>query len=132
MGETVLGDFVTAIGWGYTNENGPLSNSLLKITVPVLQNSECNVHDAYNGKVTSNMLCAGYLGLAGYDSCQGDSGGPLTVNTGEKAILVGIASWGEGQTRHTNIILNIYIDDDNNYRTTRVDIVCVIFYCTIR
>ena len=127
LGAIKLGDFVTAVGWGYTNEYGPLSNTLLKITVPVLPNTDCNVHDAYNGKITSNMLCAGYLGLSGYDSCQGDSGGPLTVGTGKNATLVGIASWGEGEIRHS-IISSTILDAITMIATTINDIAGVFFF----
>ena len=40
------------------------------------------------------MICAGYRGLGGKDACQGDSGGPLICNHGNKAVLVGVVSWG--------------------------------------
>ena len=40
------------------------------------------------------MICAGYRGLGGKDSCTGDSGGPLICNHGNKAVLVGVVSWG--------------------------------------
>ena len=42
------------------------------------------------------MICAGYRGLGGKDACQGDSGGPLICNHGNKAVLVGVVSWGNG------------------------------------
>ena len=51
--------------------------------------------------VTENMMCAGDPNPAPgaefvHDTCQGDSGGPLVAKTGDKAMQVGIVSWGEG------------------------------------
>ena len=40
------------------------------------------------------MICAGYRGIGGKDACTGDSGGPLICNHGNKAVLVGVVSWG--------------------------------------
>uniref|UniRef100_A0A8C3WM70 Kallikrein related peptidase 8 n=1 Tax=Catagonus wagneri TaxID=51154 RepID=A0A8C3WM70_9CETA len=44
--------------------------------------------DAYPGKVTESMVCAG--DSSGADTCQGDSGGPLVCG----GVLQGITSWG--------------------------------------
>ena len=33
---------------------------------------------------------------SGKDSCQGDSGGPLICQSGGKAVLYGVTSWGSG------------------------------------
>lgn len=69
--------------------------------VPLVGRAECNAANRYQGLVTSNMFCAGYLD-GGIDSCQGDSGGPLVVvkrkqKTGQdKFVLAGITSWGVG------------------------------------
>lgn len=96
MGSCVVGDSATIAGWGATSENGPSSATLLKLTVPVLSNAECNAPSAYDGAISDNMICAGYLNQSGKDSCQGDSGGPLVVTKSGKKILVGVASWGQG------------------------------------
>jgi secreted trypsin-like serine protease len=51
--------------------------------------------------VNENMVCAGDPNPPPgaefvHDTCQGDSGGPLVAQTGDKAMQVGIVSWGEG------------------------------------
>ncbi len=88
-------DLVTA-GWGYTVENGDISNALQKVSVPLVTAKACSA--AYPGKITERMLCAG-LPEGGKDSCQGDSGGPLLAGSGAKQTLAGVVSWGEGCAR---------------------------------
>ncbi|ODM93294.1 Trypsin-2 [Orchesella cincta] len=87
----------TAAGWGATKESGSTSNILRKVDVPVISNEVCNTQTKYKGKITDNMLCAGYVEQGGSDSCQGDSGGPLTIMNGERITLIGVVSWGYGK-----------------------------------
>jgi secreted trypsin-like serine protease len=82
-------------GWGATAQNGRQVRDLMYLEVPFVESTECNRPLAYNGRVTDNMLCAGYA-VGGRDSCQGDSGGPLTAETATNPKLVGIVSWGDG------------------------------------
>ncbi|KAK1794645.1 hypothetical protein P4O66_001361 [Electrophorus voltai] len=74
------GDMCVVSGWG---------NIYSDSDVPILSHEVCE--NSYPGKISNNMVCAGYL-EGGKDSCQGDSGGPLVCN-GE---LQGIVSWGYG------------------------------------
>lgn len=88
-------DFVTA-GWGATSESGSAAKNLMKVTVPFVDQAECSV--SYPGKISENMLCAGFK-EGGKDSCQGDSGGPLLMGSGDSRLLAGVVSWGIGCAR---------------------------------
>ena len=87
-------------GWGTTTEgSNTLPNILRKVSVPLVNQAECNSKSAYDGAITDRMICAGYK-AGGKDSCQGDSGGPLVVTESNGTpILAGIVSWGEGCAR---------------------------------
>jgi transmembrane serine protease 11D len=90
------GSKVRVTGWGATTEGGPGSLELLGVEIPVVSNSVCN--EAYNGDITTSMMCAGE-DEGGKDSCQGDSGGPLTIPADRPTTLIGVVSWGEGCAR---------------------------------
>jgi secreted trypsin-like serine protease len=85
-------------GWGATREGGDTSNDLLMAKVPYADRAACNAADAYNGRITEGMICAGFK-EGGVDSCQGDSGGPLVWRTQDGPFLVGVVSYGEGCAR---------------------------------
>lgn len=88
--DIVVGSTATVLGWGTTTESGAQSKELLRVDVPLLDNTNC----AKTLDIDATMVCAG--GQANKDSCQGDSGGPLIVAKGGKDVLVGVVSWGEG------------------------------------
>jgi trypsin len=97
-------------GWGNTlttGENYP--KDLREALVPIVDRDICNSYNAYNGRITLNMICEGYM-TSTRDSCQGDSGGPLIVNK----TLVGIVSWGENcaQTNFPGVYTKV-----QNYET---------------
>ncbi|XP_028978875.2 tryptase-2 [Esox lucius] len=81
-------------GWGNVEHGKPLfgNSNLQELKVPILNQTVCL--DKYP-KLTSNMICAGFL-QGGKDTCQGDSGGPLVCLSGEKFVQVGITSFGNG------------------------------------
>ncbi|KAG7396068.1 hypothetical protein PHYBOEH_002814 [Phytophthora boehmeriae] len=84
------GTNATVMGWGATSEGGYQSNELLRVDVPIVNNSAC----AKILDVDATMLCAG--GVLDKDSCQGDSGGPLILEQPNKDVLIGVVSWGNG------------------------------------
>jgi uncharacterized repeat protein (TIGR01451 family) len=93
------GVMATVTGWGarasyYDYDFPDYPDTLHQVSVPIITNEVCN--EAYEGEVTSNMMCAGYA-EGGKDSCYGDSGGPLVVPkvNGRGYLQVGIVSWGQ-------------------------------------
>nr|CAD7392187.1 unnamed protein product [Timema cristinae] len=88
--ELIEGTMGTVTGWGVTKYGDKVaSHFLLQLSLPVMNEQQCNVHYKVFGGVTPRMFCAGYS-QGGGDVCQGESGGPLMAD-GE---LVGIVSWG--------------------------------------
>lgn len=89
---------LTVSGWGATGEGGDVVKTLRFVEVPPVNHTDCNAPLSYDGSISANMICAGFLSGA-QDSCQGDSGGPLTGRSNGTAIQTGIVSWGEGCAR---------------------------------
>lgn len=85
------------MGWGETETTPHFPAELQHVKVPVTDRTVCNAPDAYNGKITDTMICAG-LKEGGKDTCQGDSGGPLVSKgpDGTFSLQVGVVSWGYG------------------------------------
>lgn len=95
------GTAATVVGWGARTAvapNGQAGNyprQLYQVTLPIVPNEVCNQPASYNGRITPNMLCAGFP-EGGKDACVGDSGGPLMVQQNGVYRQVGIVSQGEG------------------------------------
>ena len=88
------GKMLMVSGWGKLNsESEYLPDTLQKVRVPVVSDSECRREYRRVATVTKSMLCAGYH-RGGRDSCEGDSGGPLVDESTGK--VVGIVSFGLG------------------------------------
>jgi len=87
------GSTCIAAGWGDLSENGPSSEMLRHVEVPIL--GKC-------GKMYNNMvyqICGGYA-EGGKDACQGDSGGPLYCRDNlDNWYLGGVISHGKGCAR---------------------------------
>ena len=86
------------LGWGATQSGGTSVRDLRYAEVPLVNRNGCNGALSYDGRVTENMICAGFVG-GGVDSCQGDSGGSLSVTDAAVNRLAGVVSWGEGCAR---------------------------------
>lgn len=94
---TAPGVLATVTGWGTTSEGGVVSNTLQKVSIPIVSNATCN--QALPWTITQNMICAGYA-AGGKDSCQGDSGGPMIVPDGVGGWKqTGVVSFGLGCAR---------------------------------
>jgi secreted trypsin-like serine protease len=88
------GDLMTAIGYGYTSENGNPSFTLLKVDLPAANYTECAQYFPVDYNI---QVCNRGLPEGGKDTCNGDSGGPLFVNGTN--IQVGIVAMGRGCAR---------------------------------
>ena len=94
---------LTVTGWGATLEDGAAVVTLRVLGVPLVPRRSCNRALAYDGAISINMICAGFV-AGGADACQGDSGGPLTMvaapgidsDAKRTPTLAGIVSWGDG------------------------------------
>uniref|UniRef100_A0A672M6J4 trypsin n=1 Tax=Sinocyclocheilus grahami TaxID=75366 RepID=A0A672M6J4_SINGR len=73
---------------------GEVPDILQEVMIPIVNNSACA--NAYEARITSNMICAGLLNQGGKDSCEGDSGGPMVSKNGSLWIQSGVVSFGEG------------------------------------
>ncbi|RWS07578.1 Trypsin-like serine protease 3 [Dinothrombium tinctorium] len=95
---TASGKWGNLIGWGSTEEDGPLSNTLQYAELQILTNHHCEKmfnqsrHFQY---ISSSFLCAGD-DSGQIDSCIGDSGAPFVVQINGVWYLYGIVSWGIG------------------------------------
>ncbi|XP_066230238.1 kallikrein-8 isoform X2 [Saccopteryx leptura] len=102
------GQKCTISGWGtVTSPQENFPDTLNCAEVEIFPRKQCE--DAYPGKITEGMVCAG--DSRGADSCQGDSGGPLVCD----GVLQGITSWGSdpcGQPKKPGVYTNLcrYLD----------------------
>jgi Trypsin len=97
------GATVTAIGFGHTSENGPISTRLQAVDLDLVSFDTCN--DYYLGRLKESiMVCAS--ATQGRDSCGGDSGGPLLLDN----VQVGIVSFGDGCAQDTPAAVYTRID----------------------
>ncbi|XP_053685368.1 transmembrane protease serine 9-like [Sabethes cyaneus] len=97
-------------GWGRTEMFGEPSKILLKATIPLANNAECEKWSRTN--VTDKQLCAGMVGV---DACAGDSGAPLGYGAklyGMRFVQFGLVSVGRGCGISPSLYVNVshYMD----------------------
>uniref|UniRef100_A0A0A9YLH9 Venom protease n=2 Tax=Lygus hesperus TaxID=30085 RepID=A0A0A9YLH9_LYGHE len=80
-------------GWGATSYDGFISEVLLDVKLPIVDNEKCRkFYASKRVDIDSNHICAG--GEAGKDSCRGDSGGPLMFKNDTTYFLIGVVAFG--------------------------------------
>jgi len=88
-----VGSTCMATGWGDISEDGPSSEELREVEVPIMK--RCG--RSYNN--ITYQICGGYT-EGGKDACQGDSGGPLYCqDSSDNWYLGGVISHGRGCAR---------------------------------
>jgi len=97
--QKLVGETAWVTGWGRLYEDGPLPGILHEVSLPIINNNECEgmYQDAgYIEHIPYIFICAGFK-EGGKDSCEGDSGGPMVVQREDGRFqLSGIISWGIG------------------------------------
>ncbi len=99
-----VGEELRVVGLGLIARSwGALPEYLQELKVPYIDTDVCNSSERYDGKITDEMFCAGYL-EGGRDSCQGDSGGPIVRRQEQEDgtfidTHVGVVSWGASCAR---------------------------------
>lgn len=108
------GVFCAIAGWGATDGAGTVFPQIMQeLGLPFVSLAVANGPLSHNGRLTGNMLPAGY-GVAGYSACVGDSGAPAAVVSpaGDGLALAGIMSFQ---------LAGVACDAANNYSVfTRV------------
>lgn len=87
---------LSASGWGYTTEGGPISQVLMEVSVPPVPMPLCKQLLEPGPTIPDKTVCAGEYGK---DTCRGDSGGPLfrrVQGSTAQAVQFGITSFGSG------------------------------------
>ncbi|KZS21782.1 putative Transmembrane protease serine 11E [Daphnia magna] len=85
-------------GWGRLYEDGPLPSKMQQVSVPVINNTDCESmyrRAGYVEHIPNIFICAGYAD-GKRDSCEGDSGGPMVIQEEQSWVLAGVISWGIG------------------------------------
>merc|ERR1711874_637974 len=93
----LVGKEAWVTGWGRLYEDGPLPAVLQEVSLPIINNTECEAmyeKAGFREHIPHIFICAGYR-EGGKDSCEGDSGGPMSVARSDgRYMLSGVISWG--------------------------------------
>jgi len=93
-----VGSTAYVSGWGRLYEDGPLPSKMQQVSVPVINNTDCEGmyrRAGYVELIPRIFICAGYAD-GKRDSCEGDSGGPMVLQQDDHWVLGGVISWGIG------------------------------------
>lgn len=91
---TVANQPVRISGFGFINNQGPVSDDLLRVNLRTISNQECRNSLGKVNSIFESTICAMWSEQQGQSACHGDSGGPLVYNQNGKLVQVGVVSWG--------------------------------------
>uniref|UniRef100_A0A1B0GHB6 trypsin n=1 Tax=Lutzomyia longipalpis TaxID=7200 RepID=A0A1B0GHB6_LUTLO len=86
------GTVLKVSGWGDTKNHQESNYHVRTVSVPKVNQLECQANYIFGAIISEQMFCAGYQ-EGGKDSCQGDSGGPVVDDNN---VQHGVVSWGKG------------------------------------
>ncbi|XP_077286470.1 collagenase-like [Arctopsyche grandis] len=96
FGETHEGKVATVSGYGYTANNGPISQTLNFVALNVISNERC-IQDYGNQVVIASTICCKGIQTTAQSTCSGDSGGPLIVSDSDGGVTqIGVVSFVSG------------------------------------
>jgi secreted trypsin-like serine protease len=96
-GVTEPGSIALVTGWGALSADGPATDDLEALEVPIVSSSEAAA--ALDSLVTDDQLPAGDVEAEPSPACPDDGGGPLVVADEKGLLLAGLMSWGVGCDR---------------------------------
>lgn len=67
--EDYTGRDATVVGWGRLAERSKTSDTLQKVSVPIMSAENCKAQGYLASKITDNMICAGFP-RGEKDACQ--------------------------------------------------------------
>lgn len=91
--ELFSGEIGTVSGFGQTCDTCGSSQLLRFTTNRIMSNNDCSKAFSFNAIPSDTQICAS-TSESKSGSCRGDSGGALTILRNEKALQVGISSFG--------------------------------------
>ncbi|PVD31918.1 hypothetical protein C0Q70_07344 [Pomacea canaliculata] len=82
------------IGWGRLTGGGSTADTLQKLTIGKITNSDCSSRwtGISGATINANHIC--FYSGTGKSSCNGDSGGPAACFRNGSRVIVGVTSWG--------------------------------------
>lgn len=87
-----IGFIISLIYYYFFQTNEFHSEQLRDVQVWTVKHETCRWLYLLGVRITTEMLCIGWLGVGGRDQCWGDSGGPVFHN----GVVVGVCAFGGG------------------------------------
>ncbi|CAH2210521.1 jg10822 [Pararge aegeria aegeria] len=111
--ESDLPDSVVVSGWGKKYwDDFEISDQLMFVNVPLVNNMFCQSHYILNEVITKNMFCTGTHRTGVQGTCQGDRGGPATDRYYYKKLVgINISYKGCGRNNIPSVFTSVLAKD---------------------